>query len=73
MKVEIEYCGEWNYLPKATSLVDEIKRSFQVDEKLIRSGGGVFEVIVDGKQIFSKKRSGRFPDRNEIVNLIKDL
>ena len=73
MKVEIEYCGEWNYLPKATSLVDEIKRSFQVDEKLIRSGGGVFEVIVDGKQIFSKKRSGRFPDLNEIVNLIKDL
>ncbi|MBT7893272.1 MAG: SelT/SelW/SelH family protein [Deltaproteobacteria bacterium] len=54
-------------------MVDEIKRSFQVDEKLIRSGGGVFEVIVNGKQIFSKKRSGRFPDRNEIVNLIKDL
>ncbi len=73
MKVEIEYCGEWNYLPRAASLVDEITGTFQVKGELIRSGGGVFEVKVDGKRIFSKKKSGRFPHENEIINLIQDL
>ncbi|NQU64799.1 MAG: SelT/SelW/SelH family protein [SAR324 cluster bacterium] len=54
-------------------MVDEIKSTFQVEDRLIRSGGGIFEVKVDGKQIFSKKRSGRFPIQNEIVNLIRNL
>jgi selT/selW/selH-like putative selenoprotein len=28
----------------------------------LRSSGGVFEVSVDGEQIFSKRKTGRFPD-----------
>ncbi|RME71148.1 MAG: SelT/SelW/SelH family protein [Planctomycetota bacterium] len=34
---------------------------------LIPSGGGVFEVEVDGKLVFSKKAVGRFPDWSEIA------
>jgi selenoprotein W-related protein len=34
---------------------------------MIPSGGGVFEVVVDGQLIHSKKRTGRFPERGEIV------
>lgn len=29
---------------------------------LVEGSGGVFEVQVDGKLVFSKKATGRFPD-----------
>ena len=33
----------------------------------IRSNGGVFEVAVDGKTVFSKKETGRFPSDDEVI------
>jgi selT/selW/selH-like putative selenoprotein len=41
-----------------------------IDVKFIRGSGGQFEVVLDGKLIFSKKQMGRFPDAAEIVELI---
>jgi selenoprotein W-related protein len=38
---------------------------------LIPSKGGVFEVTVDEKLIYSKKEKERFPDEDEITQLIK--
>lgn len=38
--------------------------------KLIPSGGGVYEVQKDGKLVFSKKQLDRFPDLEEIIQLI---
>ena len=34
---------------------------------LIPGGGGVFDVVVDGKLIHSKKQVGSFPDEAELV------
>jgi predicted Rdx family selenoprotein len=34
--------------------------------ELIRSSGGVFEVVADGRLIFSKKALGRHPTWDEI-------
>jgi selT/selW/selH-like putative selenoprotein len=34
---------------------------------LRRSGGGVFEVTVDGRLAYSKKATGRFPTDEEVV------
>ena len=34
--------------------------------KLIPSDGGRFEVSIDGKLVFSKLKTGRFPDYQEI-------
>jgi selT/selW/selH-like putative selenoprotein len=34
---------------------------------LTKSGGGVFEVTVDGRLEFSKKAAGRFPTDKEIL------
>jgi selenoprotein W-related protein len=33
---------------------------------LVPSDGGRFEVSIDGKQVFSKLKTGRFPDYSEI-------
>jgi len=38
--------------------------------ELIGSSGGVYEVVVDGNLIFSKKKLGRFPEDGEIRRLI---
>jgi selenoprotein W-related protein len=35
--------------------------------KIVPGSGGVFEVEVDGKLVFSKKKTGRFPDYDEIA------
>ena len=40
---------------------------------LIPSGGGRFEVTVNGRLIFSKAREGRFPDLQEIQKELHQL
>ena len=37
---------------------------------LIEGKGGIFDVEVDGKLIFSKKKVGRFPEKGEIFALL---
>ncbi|MBU0680334.1 MAG: Rdx family protein [Proteobacteria bacterium] len=50
---------------------DELQAAFDARVQLTASSGGVFEVDVDGKNIFSKKALGRFPEEGEIAKLIK--
>jgi selT/selW/selH-like putative selenoprotein len=35
--------------------------------RLKKSGGGVFEITVDGQVRFSKQQSGRFPTEAEVL------
>lgn len=44
------------------------KRGIQAT--LIKGLGGVFEVVLDGELIFSKKAAGRFPNPQEILSRI---
>jgi selenoprotein W-related protein len=37
---------------------------------MIPSHGGVFEVTVNGKLVFSKKALGRFPEDGEVLGLV---
>ena len=44
-------------------------RFSQVDDaeiELVKSSGGVFEIILDGELVYSKKATGRFPKWNEV-------
>lgn len=50
---------------------DRIAKNATADIKLVRSGGGVFEISVDGNLVFSKKATGRFPTDEEIDNFVK--
>ena len=70
MKISIEYCSVWIYLPKASSLEQHLKGKYDAEIELISSGGGVFEVTLEDKLIFSKKSLGRFPEHSEIDDLI---
>ena len=74
MKISIEYCTAWNYLPRATSLANELLERYNTDIKeltLIPSGGGVFEVIKNDELIFSKKALDRHAEEGEVMKLFE--
>ena len=60
-------------MPKAVSLADKIlsmHKNGVSSVTLVPSQGGAFEVIVDGKEIYSKLQTGQFPDEMQIVNSV---
>jgi selenoprotein W-related protein len=74
MQVNIIYCNQWAYRPRASRAGDEILSVYpDADVIGVPSFGGVFEVEVDGKTIFSKEKEGRFPIDGELVKRIKEL
>ena len=57
-------------MPRAAGLADELERKFGSRPALIKGGGGIFEVKLDGELIFSKKQAGRFPAPGEVEAMI---
>jgi selenoprotein W-related protein len=51
----------------AASLAAAIRKEHDVQVELIRGGGGIFDVKVDGKLIYSKHQAGRFPEHHEVL------
>jgi len=49
----------------------EIHSSVDAKIELIAGSGGVFDVVVDGKLLFSKAADHRFPSPGEIVTLMR--
>ena len=74
MKLSIEYCNSWNYLPRASRMAADLLEKYgnNVTElTLIPSGGGVYEVTKNSTLIFSKKELERFPELDEIIEIIE--
>ena len=71
MEIEIHYCTEWNFKPKAAGVAEELKKEFGSDANLIPGSGGVFDVVVDGKLVYSKFMQGRFPNPGEVAGKLK--
>ncbi|MBU1706813.1 Rdx family protein [bacterium] len=54
-------------------MADFLKRNGYSEVEFIKSGGGVFEVEMDGRLLFSKRKEGRFPENDEILDNIKRI
>jgi len=54
----------------ATTIWDKYKGKIEDDIKLTPSSGGAFEVSVDGKLVYSKLKTGRFPEEKELIEAI---
>jgi selT/selW/selH-like putative selenoprotein len=53
-------------------LAAELKQSYpDAEVRLIESSGGVFEVALDGKQVFSKKALRRHAEPGEVLKAIQ--
>jgi len=48
-------------------LAAAIKQARQIDVDLVESKGGIFDVELDGKLIYSKDETLRFPTHEEIL------
>ena len=44
-----------------------------MDVEMIEGGGGVFDVHINGTQIWHKKEIGRFPEHSEVLDRISEL
>jgi selT/selW/selH-like putative selenoprotein len=52
-------------------LGEELEGKFGAEVELLSSDGGVFEIVVDGSLLFSKKSLNRFPEEGEIPYLLE--
>lgn len=48
-----------------------IEDEIGVKPELIQGRGGIFDVVVDGRMIYSKHKEGRFPEPYEVINQLK--
>ena len=49
----------------------KIKSALEIEPELIEGDKGMFDVVADGKMIFSKYKEGRFPSDEKIVDHLK--
>ena len=69
VRVTIEYSKPGNYERVARRLADAICAEFKdchVETSLVPASGGVYEVSVNGKLVFSKRATYRLPADDEI-------
>ena len=50
-------------------MADELLEGLGVEAELVAGAGGVFDITIDGKLIYSKHDTGRFPDPGEALRL----
>lgn len=73
MRLSIEYCVTCNYRPIAASMAIVVKGATGIETDLVASSQmGAFEVSLDGELIFSKVKTSKFPDKEEILKLINE-
>jgi selT/selW/selH-like putative selenoprotein len=56
---------------EAVRLKNELERELSVPIRVRTGGPGALDVYVDGKQIYSKKGTGRLPTADELIKLIR--
>ncbi len=73
--IEITYCTQCRWLLRAAWLAQELLTTFEQDLAgvTLRPGsGGVFEITLNQKLLFSRKEAGRFPEAKEVKQLVRD-
>lgn len=69
-KVEIEFCEPCFYTQEAIKLAGELllnHASLIHAVTIVPSDGGVFDVRIDGKKVYSMFDTGRYPTTQEIA------
>jgi selenoprotein W-related protein len=73
-RLEIEYCTQCRWLPRAAWLAQELLASFEADLAsiaLVPGRGGIFVVRVDGDVLWDRRSQG-FPEPAAVKRLIRD-
>lgn len=75
--VEIEYCTGCRWLLRAAWLAQELLSTFEQDLSGVTlvpgSTGGIFEIRIDGRTVWSRAGQGHFPEAKELKQAVRDL
>lgn len=74
-QVDILYCTGCRWLLRAAWMAQELLSTFENElggVRLVPASGGAFEVRVDGRLLWSRKREGRFPEIKELKQRLRD-
>ncbi|MFL1464909.1 SelT/SelW/SelH family protein [Marinobacter sp. DUT-3] len=74
-RVDIHYCTGCRWLMRSAWMAQELLTTFEgeLDELTLHPGsGGIFEIWVNGKQIWSREQQGGFPEIKQLKQLVRD-
>lgn len=74
-RLEIEYCTQCRWLSRASWTAQELLTTFVDDLQevaLVPGKGGVFNVRLDGEELWNRKERRRFPELSELKQLVRD-
>lgn len=75
-KVEITYCTQCKWLLRSSWMAQELLTTFtqEITELSLKPGtGGIFEVVVNGQLVWSRKAQNGFPEIKELKQLVRDV
>ena len=75
-KIKIIYCTQCRWLLRSAWMSQELLTTFQddIEEVALSPGsGGIFEVIINGKTVWTFKEKRRFPEIKELKQIVRDL
>ncbi|MGO1233836.1 MAG: SelT/SelW/SelH family protein [Marinobacter sp.] len=74
-KVDIHYCTGCRWLLRSAWMAQELLTTFESEISelsLHPGGGGIFEVWVNGRRIWSRKEQQGFPEITLLKQLVRD-
>jgi selenoprotein W-related protein len=70
-RISILYCKQCRWMMRAQELLTTFAE--EIGEVALQPGtGGILEIRLDGKLLFSRKEAGRFPEAKEVKQLVRD-
>ncbi len=73
--IKIVYCVQCGWLPRSTWMAQELLTTFseEIDElKLVPSTGGIFEIYLNDKLVWSRKERKGFPEITKLKQMVRD-
>ncbi|WP_421859924.1 SelT/SelW/SelH family protein [Marinobacter salarius] len=73
--VRITYCTDCKWMLRSAWMAQELLSTFEEELNeltLIPGTGGIFEIHVNGKRIWSRKEQQGFPDIRELKQLVRN-
>jgi selenoprotein W-related protein len=75
--IGIEYCPKCGWMLRAAYMAQELLTTFADDVHgvLLQPSeiSGSYIIGIDGKEVFNRKQSGRFPEIKELKQLVRDV
>ncbi len=74
MNIHIEYCIKWNYEPefdRVSKIIKNISPNLNISSNRKYPRSGAFEIEINGKIVYSKLKTYKFPSEEDIIKLIK--